>query len=158
MVDSIGELSEVARKLNQKSDTLNKTIGAVNEKLAKLNIGLEAWLDAPLEASDPYDWYENDDKYQEYPILRRDETLVGYCKVSDEWQLATKQVTVGPDDRGNKFAEVVGAEQPSALSKAPRHIRVAAMESIPNLLDVLKSNAEAALQDVDEAEKAAEKL
>jgi hypothetical protein len=53
MVDTIKELAELSRKLNQKSDTLNATIISINDKLAKLNLGVEAWT-GNIEESDPY--------------------------------------------------------------------------------------------------------
>ena len=65
MVDTIKELSGLSRKLNQKSDTLNSVISSINEKLTKLNLGVDAWLLDPIDADDPY--CREDDEDEKFP-------------------------------------------------------------------------------------------
>jgi len=152
VVDTINELSNLAKKLNKKSDTLNATITTINGKLAKLNLGTEVWM--PMEEGDPY--YRESDDEERFPM--REETWLGYCKVNDEWELALKEVTVGTDDQGERFADVLKSDPVRPLLQSSRENRVGAMKLIPRLLDAIEREAKYLLDTIDEAEKAAEKL
>jgi len=157
MVDTVKELSELSRKLNQKSDTLNAVITSLNEKLAKLNLGVEAWLLDPIEAVDAY--FLPEDKGKKFP--RRDAILLGYCKFDGGWALATKHATLVtrqnyPDGEENE--EVVSASKVAPLLTASRTIRANSMRLVPSLLDAIKMDAERLLNSIEKAEKAAEKL
>ena len=46
----LSELTKTAEALNRESDSINALIGRFEESLGKLNIGLEVWLDEPLQA------------------------------------------------------------------------------------------------------------
>jgi len=156
MVDTIKELSELSHKLKQKSDTLNEVITSTNEKLAKLNLGIEDWLIDPIEADDAYFL---DDEERKFP--RRDAILLGYCKFDDGWALATKRVTlVTKSNRysGEEHEEVLTATNITSLLASPRSIRTKAMRLIPRLLDAIKTDAEHLLDFIENAEKTAEKL
>jgi hypothetical protein len=153
VVDTINELSGLATKLNQKSDALNQTIATLNKKLLNLNLGIEVWV-GEFEESDPF--FREEDEDQRCPL--RTETWLGYAKVSDVWQLASKNVTVGPNDDGEQFAQVVEGSQPRALLLAPRSVRANAMRFVPSLLNVIKTKAESVLKGIEAAEKAAAKL
>ncbi len=147
MVDSIKELSGLSRKLNQKSDTLNEVITSINEKLATLNLGVEAWV-GNIQRGDP--WYRDADDDQAFPL--HDETWLGYYRFEKGWELAVKTVTVDADG-GAAYVDGL-----APLLSARRDIRVRAMKLIPELLNSIKKNAETLLQSIDEAEKAAQTL
>jgi len=147
MVDSIKELSDISRKLNQKSDTLNEVITSINEKLAALNLGVEAWV-GNIQRGDP--WYRDADDDQAFPL--HDETWLGYCRFERGWELAVKTVSVDADG-GAAYVDGL-----APLLSAPREYRVGAMKLIPELLKAIKKNAETLLQSIDEAEKAAQTL
>jgi hypothetical protein len=158
MVDTVSELSELSRKLNQKSDTLNEVITSTNEKLAKLKIGIEAWV-SNIDESDPYN-YEFEDGAGSTTVRAHDETWLGYYrfessdnpKAGSGWELATKTVTLDAE------GEIVDAGSPKPLLNRSRSTRAKAMKLIPRLLDAIKQNAEELLRSIDEAEKAAKKL
>ena len=159
VVHSIQELSELSRKLNQKSDQLNTLISSVNEKLSKLNLGVEAWLiDAPIITSDYDDWdYENDCRMEP----EREASLLGYCEVEGAWQLAVRDVTLVEKQSqydGHNYEEAKNSRRTTPFLKASRNIRVQAMRLIPALLDLLKASADRLVKGIEEAEKAAEKL
>lgn len=156
MVDTINELSGLSRKLNEKSDTLNATITKVEEKLNALNLGVEAWLDIALESGTPY--YGEDDEAQRYP--RKDVTVPGYAKISDEWCLAFREETWHQveDNFGRTVWETQWAVDPRPLLSAPRNIRAKALSHVSDLLNVIKHNAEQLLKGIEAGEKAAEKL
>ena len=65
--NELQELETISRTLNAESNELNTIISAFNAKLARLNVGLEAWL-SPDE----------------------DHNQIGYAKVNDQWQLAVR--------------------------------------------------------------------
>jgi hypothetical protein len=48
MSPSIEELVSLSETLNTESNDLNKTIAAISDKLAALNLGIEVWFDAEL--------------------------------------------------------------------------------------------------------------
>jgi hypothetical protein len=158
MVDTIQELSDLSRKLNQKSDQLNALISSMNRKLAQLNFGVEVWLeDDPIAASDYEDW-DSDNDCRMSP--ERGATLLGYCDADDGWQLAVRATTLVTkyDKYGRDYEEAKNSQEATPLLKAPRKIRVQAMRLIPALLDVLRDKAAELLENIEKAEKAAEKL
>lgn len=155
MIDNIAGLSEVSRKLNKKSDTLNTTIISLNEKLAKLHLGIETWLpNSPIEQSDPYYDYERDE-HGNFPL--HNETWLGYCRFDEVgWALAVKRVVLQIVDRSleNKIVEA----ETKPLLDTSRQIRLEAMKLLPGLLDAVKKRAEELVESIDKAEKAAATL
>jgi hypothetical protein len=158
MVETISALSDLSSKLNQKSNNLNKLFASVNDRLSEMNFGTEVWLlDDPIEATDPNDW-DDDAGMRTEPW--RDATLLGYCEIEDEWQLAVKDtVLVDKISRqGHSYQEVRNSRQPIPLLKSSRIIRMKAASLIPSLLDEIKSETQRLLKSLDEAEAAAKKL
>jgi hypothetical protein len=145
VVDTIDELSNLASKLNQQSDRLNSIISITNAKLEKLNIGLEVWVRGEAKGR----------KIDRHAKI----TMLGYAKVEDKWQLAFKQATFQTIiDGDQEFDEILSATDSRSLLKASRAIRIESMPLIPDLLTALESEVESALDDIDQAEKAAIKL
>jgi hypothetical protein len=159
VVDTIKELSDLSRKLNQKSDALNDFINSINDKLAKLNIGVEAWLEnSPIEPTDPY--FGDLDEDEKWPLV--DGTLLGYARVDDEYQLAVKEATLAEfDSKGfihPDYYEITKSWNLRPLLSANRNIRVHAMDLVPSLLDEVKQEATRLLHSIQKVEKAAENL
>jgi hypothetical protein len=158
MVDSINELSDVSRKLNEKSDKTNSVITKINKKLAALNLGLEVWLE--------WDDLENDNFHKVYQgqigLLPRQKsvTYLGYCNVETGWQLATKTGCLIEDydkDSEEVFTQLTEVTFKPLLNEA-RETRVKALPLVPRLLDRVKQQAESLIKSIDEAENVAEKL
>jgi len=151
LIATIKALSDLSKKLNQKSDRLNDTIESINQKLEDLNLGVETWLTgSPIDRSDPYYDYN---KNASVPV--RDETWLGYLRFPDAsgWALAAKVVTLNERDR-----VILDGEPARPLLNMSRNIRVKAMKLIPELLDAIKDTAEELLQSIDGAEEAAKNL
>ena len=153
MMAKISELAPLAQKLNQKTDQINRTISMLNEKLGKLNLGIEVWLDGepdePLEAEA---WSD------EGSMRSRSLSYLGYCRLSDKWQLAVKDVVEEHTIvEGENCYEEVNPGYTSLL-QASRSLRLAALEKIPRLLDKLKKMGQDVLDTVEAAEKFAEEL
>jgi hypothetical protein len=158
VVDTINELSELSRKLNQKSDKTNAIIKTINKKLAAMNFGLEVWLEyRPLETGNFEAVYPN----QQTPLPRKKSvTYLGYCNVEGDWELATKSGDLIEDwdkDSEEVYTELTEVDYKPLLKEA-RERRVGALPLVPRLLDEVKLRAESLLNAIDEAEKAAEKL
>jgi hypothetical protein len=159
VVDNINELSDLSRKLNEKSDALNAAISSVNKKLVSLNFGVEVWLEeSPIECGD-FDTADSEIENGQTD-LTTDATLLGYCYVEDAWQLAVKYVTLHTrkDKLGRAYNEVTDSLQPRPLLKASRQLRFKSASEIPQLLDRIKDEATLLLEGIEKAEKAASKL
>jgi hypothetical protein len=155
MVDTIKELSDLSRKLNQKSDTLNAVITSINEKLAKLNLGVEAWLEhQPFEMSE----VKHRPDEQQCDVMYQEGKVLGYCRISGTWQLALKTCWYDIVDEGCEVEPTSLLNSEESLLKASRLIRIKALELLPQLLDQIKAGAQKMLGGIESAEKAAKKL
>jgi hypothetical protein len=148
MVDTnnLSELSGLAQKLNSKSDDLNKSIQALNQQLAALNLGLEVWLsNFPLDDSGFYlefpDWnYDRGERH-------RKTTVLGYCKVIGEWQLAVREEECNYADE----EPVLESSDTQPLLQASREIRLRAASRFDILISRLKQKAVEMLGNVEKA-------
>ena len=154
MLDSVNELSELAAELNQESDSLNETvIASTNAKLAKLGLGVEAWV-GNVEEGDPY--FRDDDENERWPL--HTETWLGYYRFDRGWELAIKMLVRQQTGDFNNPEVTVTASTPLPLLNAPRDVRVKATELIPQLLDAIRDNAQELLKSIKKAKQAAKKL
>ena len=154
MMAKISDLAPLAKKVNTKTDQINRTISSINEKLAKLNLGIEAWLDGNLrDALDCSPWSD------EGTMRVRSISYLGYDRIDGKWQLAVKEVTeeYTVDEDGDEEFDKVNPEY-EALLQASRNLRLAALPRIPRLLDELKSRGKELLETVESAETLAEEL
>jgi hypothetical protein len=157
MVDTISELSDLSRKLNQQSDKLNAVISSINSKLGRLNLGIEVWLtNRPIMEDDLEDLDDRGQPTDPY----FDATVLGYCRVGDEWQLAVEDIVkvIKYDEVGEQYTIVKNPTSLRPLLRATREVRAQAMALIPTLLDSIKVEATDLLGSIERAEKAAEKL
>jgi hypothetical protein len=113
-------------------------------------LGIEVWISYPIEIGD-YE-YEVD---TEPPLRYRKAVYLGYAQVDDQWQLAIEEVSLETKDNG--FEEATNPEV-SSLSSASRGLRIAAMDTLPKVLDELKGKAESLNNSIDAGKKAAESL
>jgi hypothetical protein len=157
VVDTINELSDLSRKLNEKSDKTNAVITKINKKLSALNLGLEVWLEWDLEDDNYHKVFQG-----QIGLLPRQKsvTYLGYCNVETGWQLATKTGCLIEDydkDSEEVFTELTEVIFKPLLKEA-RETRVKALPLVPRLLDRVKQQAESLIKSIDEAENVAEKL
>jgi hypothetical protein len=156
MMAKISELAPLAQKLNEKTDQINSTISTLNEKLGKLNLGIEVWLDSGEPY--PHEPLESEAWSDEGSIRSRSLSYLGYCRLGDKWQLAVKDVVEEHTIvEGEDCYEEVNPGYTSLL-QASRSLRLAALEKIPRLLDKLKKMGQDVLNTVEAAEKFAEEL
>jgi hypothetical protein len=154
MVDTVNELAGLSRRLNQSSDKINSIIADLNKKLVALNFGIEVWTYGPIAETDP----ELLDPSKLASNLRsKNVDYLGWCKLSDVWQLSVKSGTLVESVDEGGFSELTDVDY-MPLSKTSREMRAAAIKAIPELLDRIKIEAEALLDSIEKAEAAAAKL
>jgi hypothetical protein len=119
---SFSLLSAAAKDLNSISDELGKSIAEIDFALKKLNLGVIVWV--PIHKNDglPLEsWYWSED--------------VGYAKIGSNWGICLRKVS---GDTETPFDDVV---ESWLFSEAPRVLRIAAIEKIPDLLEKLSEQA-----------------
>ena len=152
---NLSELTPLAKELNQTTDEINGIISTVNEKLAALNLGVEAWLDPSTISKIP----AADLTVTHLHRSTASTPVLGYAKLEDAWQLAIKEEKIiyqWNDDAREE--EEVSEDSYRPLLKASRDVRLRALEQLPQLLDALKRQGEAVMKTIARAQKAAESL
>ena len=129
---SYQKLSSAATNLNQVSDQLSRTIRDLDVALKKLNLGISSWVDFQ-------EWHSLDGAI--YSI-----ESVGYAKVKGKWGIAIKTIK---GDYRNPDEEHV---EKWSFGEAPRHMRLKAIDRIPELLARLTKET------TDFTEKVSDKL
>lgn len=151
------KLTEVAKKLNDESDKINKLIERFQDKLNSLNVGLEVWLERdPLE-----EWREEDDEEvsnetwgertpaeEEPKIYKR---LLGYTKSYDGWAVSVKTIAEYYDHKG-RFQSIDVANSEIELLKESREIRLESVTLFPQLLEEITARAEGLITQVSTIE------
>jgi hypothetical protein len=115
-------LSKTASSLNIASDGLTQTVSILNEALQKLNIGLTVWVVVRADCAE-------DEPY----IYDHDE--IGYCKVNGVWGIALQHV------RGDASRDEESKDGPWLFNDAPRELRLAGVDKIPDLIEALSKEA-----------------
>jgi len=115
-------LSKTASSLNIASDGLTQTVLILNDALKKLNIGLTVWVVVRADCAE-------DEPY----IYDHDE--IGYCKVNGVWGIALQHVW------GNASRDEEAKDGPWLFNDAPREMRLACVDKIPDLIEALSKEA-----------------
>jgi 5-methylcytosine-specific restriction protein A len=154
MVDTFSTLAALSEQLNSKTDNLNVVITAFNENLARLNLGIEVWIDA-----DPLERKNVRQENRGHLCWVADLTMLGYCRADDSWQLAVKNATrIEYTENGGIREELIEARIPQPLLRASRDIRLAAVEKLPRVMMELESRARMLLASINQAEEMAEQF
>lgn len=141
MEELFSRLEGLSARLNESSDSLNKTIVRVEEKLASLKLGVTAWVKEPLEVE-----IVTDDKGEtDHEIT----TLLGYTKTQGTWHL----VVMEECDRWSKDTDGPKCPWPqiTPLQQAPRELRIKSLQQLPSLVAELEKKAMTALREVEKA-------
>jgi hypothetical protein len=128
------QLLKSAKQLNKASDQVNAELANVEKLLVGAKIGLTFWLDAsPLQESDATG-----------DLGERSHTaaILGFDRVDGHWMLAVKTLRYVSGyyqgDISSPFTSVFVENEPSALVKAPRELRLAALRVIPKFIEEFK--------------------
>jgi hypothetical protein len=150
---SIAELADLAKQLNSRSDNINKSIKALNDQLAPLNLGLEFWHPRPIISSGL--------RYRRYPGVVEPEryevdTYLGYSKLENEWQLAINETTTTYEwDEDEREQRSVEEMRYCPLLKASRDVRLAGVSCFDELIARLVDHTKEQLKTIQKAEKIA---
>lgn len=123
-------LGNSARRLNDGSDQLNRSIAAIDNLLGRLMIGLDYVHPRPLAEHTSYD-----------PSGKRviEVSYLGYLKVRGGYHLSLKTVKV-LESRSAAAEQIPG--ELCALLEAPRRLRYRAVEQLPELVMGLAEQVE----------------
>src|SRR5215510_8635709 len=149
-------LSDVAKRLNAQSDTVNQLIEQFQDKLRGLNVGLEAWVPLRTEpgSEDVPGPGPRGSRQPERATPVTVEISLGHARGDDGWGLYVKRIAYKAQ-MSNMFppASVVSVSKWIKLVDASRATRVEALGAFPKLLEALKTAAESAVQTIENAKK-----
>ena len=150
-MQNLAELSRLAEILNKETDTYTQSLTQLENKLNKLNLGIEAWV--PLSESASSGSVDRQSQIR---------TLLGYAKTSEGWGFAIEDVRI---ERGyfegdiNCPWENHFEENPARLLlKSSRELRIKAASKIEELLEALKGRAEEVLPTLRQAIEVAKQI
>lgn len=126
----LNRLGQSARRLNDGSDQLNRSIAAIDSLLGRLMIGLDYVHPRPLAEHTSYD-----------PTGKRiiEVSYLAYLKLKGGYRLALKTVKV-LESRSAAAGQIPG--EVSSLLEAPRRLRYRAVEQLPELVTGLAEQVE----------------
>jgi hypothetical protein len=157
---SMGELSDLeplSKRLKAAQDQLNKSLQTIQDRLNALAIGVEVWVDDPIEETD---WSEVLDRNNE-PSGEREFliTELGYGRRGDAWALLVRTRRIVAPNGGSEIDwQYLDNSAPRPLLNASRNVRAGAVRLIPRLIDALKEQAQAIIGIVEDAKKIADSL
>jgi hypothetical protein len=158
LTSQFAALSDVAARLNAKSDTVNQLIEQFQDKLRALNVGLEAWVLLKSEPGSvvvpvPGPRLTTRQPAPATPVTM--EIAVGHARGDEGWGLFVRRIAYKPQHGifPPATGEVVSVAKWIKLVDASRAIRVEALGAFPKLLEALKIAAESAVQTIENAQK-----
>lgn len=135
----LSSVDSASKRLNTISNNANAVLRSIQDRLTISNIGLEVWWDKkPLTHAGSTD-------------LRHDETacwmtqVLGFARVDGDWCLAVQTFRHGAyifENEEDTRTAIDGT--PTALLRAPRNLRLAAMQIMPEFLEFLAAEIETA--------------
>jgi hypothetical protein len=112
------QLSSVASDLNAVSDELGKSVAEIDAVLKRLNLGISVWVHINS-------WGDEDYSFED----------IGYAKVDGKWGIALQTVS------GNERWPDQDHVEQWLFSDAPRKLRLASIEKLPEMLKRLSEEA-----------------
>jgi len=123
LVSSFKSLSSRAVEINAATKQLSSTVKTLEEALARLNLGITAWVQFGSGVS----------------VVSGDEWAyeLGHAKINGKWGLAIRHVC-----RQSSFPETDEEILEWAFADASRELRISAIDHVPELIDKLSKDAE----------------
>lgn len=156
------DLEPLSKRLNAATDQLNQSLQIIQDKLNALGVGVEVWLEGDSLAES--EWRDILGDFEE-PSGRRefDADELGYARLGDQWALVVRRRRyVEGNPQGLVGALDAYEDAPMTdrkpLLRAARHLRIAAVDLIPKLIDAIKDQAQNALDRIEQAKKIADSL
>jgi prefoldin subunit 5 len=132
-------LSAVASSLNAASDEFTQVIGALDEALKKLNIGLTVWVIFG-------------DRGDENDPAQYNCDQIGYCKVDGKWGIALRHIW------GHEGFDAHNEDGPWLFKDGPREMRLRSVDKIPDLIKALSEEASSTTKRIQEKTKEVREL
>lgn len=156
----LSDLEPLAKRLNAASDELNQALQTIQDKLNALGVGVEVWLDKPINESA---WREIRDRDGEPTHAREYDTAeLGYGRLGEGWALLVRRRRFVEEP--NQFGVLEqtpyddGPGETKPLLRAARAVRIKAVSLIPDLIAMLQREAQEAIESVERAKRIAESL
>ncbi len=146
ITDKMYSLASAARRLNDGSDHLNRLLAEIDRILGRLMIGMDYVHPRPVAESVTFD-------KENHRVIEI--SYVAYLKVARGWHLAIKTVKV-LEAKKQMANESPGSVIP--LLEAPRRLRYAAVELLPELVSGLASQVDEVLNKMERRCEVAETL
>ena len=146
ITDKMVQLGQAARRLNDGSDRLNRLISQIDTTLGRLMIGMDYIHPLPISESVSFD---SDNKR----IIEL--AYLSYLKVRDGYHLTVKTVKV-LESKKSLGVEAPGKVQP--LLEAPRKLRYAAVDALPELVSGLATQVDEIVNKMERRVDVAESL
>jgi hypothetical protein len=149
--NQLAELSHLAQVLNKETDAYSEALSQLENKLKKMNLGIEAWVNL-AESS-----------VSGNPMRSTFwRTMLGFAKTSDGWGFAVKQVRVESgfyeNDESCPWENHYDESEPKLLLKASREQRIIAAQRMEYLLKELTGQARATISFLQQARYMADKM
>jgi hypothetical protein len=140
-------LTSAAERLNRASDSVNAVISTVEAQLVTANVGIEVWLWEALGSTDAVEPTRGEMSW----IAQ----LLGFAKVNGNWCLAVKSTRFVSGffegDTSCPYQNEYLEASPSPLLQAPRAIRIAALDHLPKLVELLTAEATRYTESIERA-------
>jgi hypothetical protein len=153
----LSKLQQGAQKLNEASDSINLIISSIEQKVVESNVGIECWLNNYPIATTEERRREDDDDVSHSTWKG---TILGFAKLELEgWKFAIREIHYDRfkefDQEERQWEEKTNAhyEHPTALWRATRTLRIAALEQMPHLMQSLVAETERSLEAISKAKK-----
>jgi len=144
----LSTLTETAKTLNKKSDSVNKLIDRFQETLREANVGVEVWP-VTLETET---WFEDD---ADGETRERGECglEIGFAKnTAGEWVLASRFAYYCNEEYVNQYS-FSHADAVTPLLQASRSTRIKALTHFAEIIKALTAEAAKAVKAIEQAEK-----
>jgi len=146
ITENMNSLASAARRLNDGSDHLNRLISDIDRLLGRLMIGMDYVHPRPVAEVVTFD-------KEGHRVIEI--SYVAYLKVARGWHLALKTVKI-LEAKKQLASETPGAVM--SLLEAPRRLRYAAVELLPDLVSGLATQVDEVLDKMDRRCEVAEAL
>lgn len=133
-------LDALGVRLNDAADRVNEKIGEVEDRIVSANLGVTAWLYGPNAFLGVSQWEGHGSSYGSSAVLTATGWMLGFGKLTDNWKILVRRVELARDSDTSPIS-YHEPEDPVALLRAPRPIRIEAMGKMDDLLDLLASEA-----------------
>ena len=159
-LEELKGLEPVAHRLNAATNKLDDALRTIQDRFNALGLGVEVWLPDPLDRSA---WRDVVDPRTEESTGAReyDAWELGYARSGDAWALLVRTrryLDLDPRDPNTAVEAFEDGCGFIPLVRAPRRLRLAAMNHIPKLIAAIRAEAESSIAAVEQVQKIADAL